>query len=128
MMVLHRIAWVVVATGLAAIAGQVRADSCQADAEFQHSWPVDDKKDEFKLKFRVSSDDCTKYGCSGYVKYRIHFNWVSGGNSSKRTLIGYRISQGQKSREVVDTTFPSGAAMAVAIKDVEIESVSCSSP
>jgi hypothetical protein len=102
-----------------------RSDGCTTDAEFVHSWPVDKANDEFKFKFRVSSDDCSESSCSGYVNYRIHFNWRSGGNSGKTTLVRYRIPRGQRSAEVVDETFPSGASMAVDVRDVEIGEVSC---
>jgi len=108
---------------------KARSDGdCTSDAEFVHSWPVDKANDQFKFKFRVSSDDCNEYGCSGYVNYRIHFNWRSGGNSGKNTLVSYRIPKGQRSTEVTDETFPSGANMAIEVRDVEIREVSCRTP
>jgi hypothetical protein len=101
---------------------------CGTDAEFVHSWPVDKDNDKFKFKFRVSSDDCDQYSCRGYVNYRIHFTWLSGGSSGKSTLVRYTIPKGQRSIEVTDETFPSGANMAINVRDVEIGEVSCSSP
>lgn len=100
---------------------------CMTDAEFVHSWPVDTAKDQFKFKFRVTSDDCDKYGCSGYVHYRIHFNF-QGGNSGKTTLVRYRISGGQRLTEVTDKTFPFVVGTKIDVRDVEIKEVSCSTP
>lgn len=105
---------------------KVRGDGCTADAEFVHSWPVDKANDQFKFKFRVSSDDCSESSCSGHVNFRIHFNWRSGGNSAKTTLVSYRIPKGQRSTEVTHETFPSGAGMALDVRDVEMREVSCS--
>jgi hypothetical protein len=108
---------------------KARSDGrCTTDAEFVHSWPVDKANDQFKFKFRVSSDDCDEYSCTGYVHYRIHFNWRSGGNSGKTTLVSYRIPRGQRSTEVTHETFPSGANMALDVRDVEIREVSCRTP
>jgi hypothetical protein len=101
---------------------------CTPDAEFVHSWPVDKDNDKFKFKFRVSSDDCNEYSCRGYIHYRIHFNWRSGGNNTKTTLVRYTIRKGQRATEVTDELFPSGANMALNVRDVEINEVSCSSP
>jgi hypothetical protein len=101
---------------------------CNGEAKFMHSWPVDKGNDNFKFKFRVSSDDCGEYSCRGYVHYRIHYDWRSGGSNSKSTLVGYTIPKGQRSVEVTDETFPSGASMAVDVRDVEIGEISCSSP
>lgn len=100
---------------------------CTTDAEFVHSWPVDKSNDEFKFKFRVSSDECNKYSCTGYVHYRIQFNY-QGGNSGKTTLVSYRIPQGQRSTEVTATTFPFVVGTKIDVRDVEIREVSCSSP
>jgi len=101
---------------------------CTAEADFVHSWPVDKANDEFKFKFRVSSDDCGEYSCNGYLHYRVHFNWRSGGNSAKTTLISYRIPRNQRSVEVTDKTFPGPVGIPLDVRDVEIKEVSCTSP
>lgn len=101
---------------------------CSVDAEFVHSWPVDKDNDKFKFKFRVSSDDCDEYSCRGYVHYRIHYDWRSGGSNSKSTLVRYTIPNGQRSMEITDETYPSGANMALNVRDVEIGKISCYLP
>lgn len=105
------------------------ADDCLAEAEFIHSYPTNKDNSQFKFKFRVSSENCERYGCSGYVHYKIHFQWARGGSSSKSTLTSYRIPAGQRSREVTDELFPAGAlSLNTIIRDVEIGEISCSSP
>lgn len=101
---------------------------CTTDAEFVHSWPIDKANDEFKFKFRVSSDNCNEYSCRGYIHYKIHYNYKSGGDNTKSTLVRYTIPNGQRSAEVTDKTFPSFAGAKLDIRDVEIGEVSCSSP
>lgn len=101
---------------------------CTADTEFVHAWPVDTRKDEFKFKFRVTSTDCQAYGCSGYVRHRIHFNWKGVGGGGKSTLFKYYIPKGQRSTEVTQSTFPGGVGLAVDVRDVEIRETSCTSP
>ena len=123
-----RLATVVLACGLALAAGAARADRCTADAEFLHAYPANPDKTKYKFKFRVSSDDCTRYGCTGYVHYRIHFDYKSGRSNGKSTLVSYRIPAGQKSREVTDETYPSSVGLGIAVRDVEIGEVSCSTP
>lgn len=123
-----RLVTVVLASGLALAAGSARADRCTADAEFLHSYPANQDKTKFKFKFRVSSDDCTRYGCTGYVHYRIHFDYKSGSSNGKSTLVSYRIPAGQKSREITDETYPSGVSSGIAVRDVEIGEVSCRTP
>jgi hypothetical protein len=100
---------------------------CTTDAEFVHSWPDGQSNYRFNFKFRVSSDDCSRYGCNGWVHYRIHFNYP-GGSSGKTTLVRYRIPQGQRSTEVTDSTYPFNVGTKIDIRDVEIGEVSCSSP
>lgn len=104
------------------------ADQCIAEAEFLHSYPANNDNTKFKFKFRISSEGCTNYGCSGWVRYRIHYDWISGGSNSSSTLVKYHISKGQRSVEVTDETFPSGATMSLNVRDVEIFDVSCSTP
>lgn len=105
------------------------ADTCLAEAEFIHSYPANKDNSRFKFKFRVSSESCATYGCSGYIHYRIHFEWATGGSSSKSTLTSYRIPSGQRSMEVTDETFPASVSNAnTIVRDVEIGEVSCSSP
>lgn len=100
---------------------------CTTDAEFVHSWPAGDSNYKFNFKFRVSSDDCTRYSCSGYVHYRIHFNYP-GGSSGKTTLVKYYIPAGQRSTEVTDSTYPFIVGTKIDVRDVDIKEVSCSSP
>lgn len=104
------------------------ADQCVAEAEFLHSYPANNDNTKFKFKFRISSAECTNYSCSGWVRYRIHFDWISGGSNSKSTLVKYFISKGQRSVEVTDETFPSSATLSLNVRDVEIFDVSCSTP
>lgn len=104
------------------------ADQCLAEAEFLHSYPANNDNTKFKFKFRISSEECTNYSCSGWVRFRIHFDWISGGSNSKSTLVKYFISKGQRSVEVTDETYPSGATLSLNVRDVEIFDVSCSTP
>lgn len=124
----NRIARGVLAAGLVALAQSAQAERCAADAEFVHSYPSNSSKSEFKFKFRISSDDCKEYGCTGFIHYRIHFDYDSGTSSGKTTLVGYRIPAGQKSREVTDETYPASAGSKIKVRDVEIGNVSCSTP
>lgn len=107
--------------------GEANAGDCRAEAEFIHSYPANKDNSKFKFKFRVSSDDCVLYSCSGYVHYRIHFEWASGGSSSKSTLVRYYIPSGQRFTEVTDETFPTSVSNSnTIIRDVEVKEVSCS--
>ncbi len=110
------------------LGGHAMADRCTAEADFERAYPSNSNATRYKFKFRTSSDDCTEYGCSGYVHYRIHFLYSSGNPNSKTTLVSYRIPAGQRSRDITDETFPSGAGMSVQVQDVEITEVTCSTP
>ena len=114
--------------GLVAVAGPVQAGKCTADAEFVHSYPSNDTKSKFKFKFRVSSDNCTEYSCTGYVHYRVHFDYESGISNSDTTLISYRIPKDQKSREITHEMYPASSDSKLKIRDVEIQEVTCSTP
>lgn len=104
------------------------AARCTAEAEFMHSYPANELPSKFKIKHRVSSDDCTKYGCSGYVHYTIHYAYTDGTQNEKSTLVSYRISAGQKSREVTDEVYPDTGTSKIKVRDVEIGEVTCSTP
>jgi hypothetical protein len=105
------------------------ADRCLAEAEFIHSFPTNKDNSRFKFKFRVASENCTTYGCTGYIRHRIHFEWATGGSSATSTLVSYRIPAGQRSVEVVHEMFPaSGPNANTIIRDVEVGEVSCSTP
>jgi hypothetical protein len=108
--------------------GEAYADRCTAVAEFLRAYPANEVPSKFKFKFRVSSEDCQRYGCSGYVHYTIHFQYSDGDSNRKSTLVSYRIPAGQEVREVTDETYPSGALMKVQVRDAEIGEVSCTSP
>lgn len=103
------------------------ANRCTAHAEFIDSYPANSDQSAYKFKFHVTSSDCEKYSCRGYIHYRIHFAFKSDGNSSgKTTLISYAIPEGQDTIEVTDRTYP--ASTPVEIQDVELNEVTCSSP
>lgn len=106
----------------------VYADQCLAEAEFIHSYPANTDNTKFKFKFRISTEGCTNYSCSGWVRFRIHYDWMSGGSNSRSTLVKYYIPKGQRSVEVTDETYPSNASSSLNIRDVEIGEVSCSTP
>jgi hypothetical protein len=116
--------WLVL-LGSLGMATPVSADSCKAIADFTHAFPADDRSTKFKFKFRVESDDCNEYACSGWIHYRIHFEYENGAANTKATLVSYRIPAGQQSREVMAATYPSGATMSIRVRDVEITEVSC---
>lgn len=104
------------------------ATRCTAEAEFMHSYPANELPSKYKIKHRVSSDDCTKYGCSGYVHYTIHYAYEDGTPNEKSALVSYRISAGQKSREVTDEVYPDTGTSKTRVRDVEIGEVSCTTP
>jgi len=110
------------------VSSRAVADECKAIADFTHAFPTNDLPSEFKFKFIVESDDCSEYGCTGWIRYRIHFEYESGQPNSKSTLVQYRIPAGQESREVMDETYPAGGTDIIKVRDVEITSVSCTTP
>ena len=106
----------------------VLADRCVADAEFVRAFPTNEYPSKFKFKFRVASDDCNRYGCTGWVHYRIHYEYKSGTSNAATTLVRYRIDDGQRFTEVTDETYPGLATSPIQVRDVEINEVSCSTP
>lgn len=105
------------------------ADKCLAEAEFIHSYPANSDNTQFNFKFRVSSDDCKRYSCGGYVHYTIHYQTEEGKSYTKSTLTRYRIPSGQRSTEVTDAIYPHFmSAKNLIIRDAEIGEVSCSTP
>ena len=114
--------------GMLGLSATAYADSCKAVADFTHAFPANERPSKFKFKFRLESDDCKEYGCSGWVHYRIHFEYESGRSNAKSTLVRYRIPAGQKSREIMDETYPAGGTDRIKVRDVEITEVSCSTP
>lgn len=106
----------------------VSAASCRAEAEFVHAYPANSGPSKFKIKFRVSSDDCRQYSCNGFIKYRIHYEYTAGASNSTSKLVRYRVASGQTSTEVTDETYPSYASDKVTLRDIEVSEVSCSSP
>ena len=105
-----------------------RADQCAAVADFTHAFPSNELPSRFKFKFRLESSDCKEYACTGFVHYRIHYDYASGGSNAKTTLVRYRIPVQQKSVEVLDEVFPAGGTTRVKVRDVQVTQVTCSTP
>lgn len=102
-----------------------RADRCSAEAQFVKNWSVKDGF-KYKVKFNVSAASCDEYSCRGYIHYRVHYTWRSGGGNSHTTLSRYTVPKGDSSAEVVDEVIAS--SMLYDIDDIEITEVSCSTP
>lgn len=101
------------------------AEKCSAEAEFKRASPVHEGN-AYNFKFRTTSDDCNKYGCTGYISFRIHYAFDDSNQVSKDTVSAYRIKAGQKSVETTDMVVL-GISHAN-VEDVDVKEVSCSTP
>lgn len=110
----------------AVLSSTALADQCTADADYKGSSAINEWK--HRIKFRVSSDDCKEYGCSGHIQYRIHFDYRTGGSNSQSDIVSYRIPRGQHGIDVITERSPGGSSNGSVIKDVEVGEVSCSAP
>lgn len=114
---------------LLSFSGAANADDCNAEAEFLRSYPANNTPSKFKFKFRVESDDCDKYGCTGHVHYRIHYQDKDGdARESESKIESYRIREGDTSREITHETYPGRASSPIQVRDVDITEVTCSTP
>lgn len=104
------------------------ADSCSARANVDNFYAIDKESTKYKIKFNVTSNDCKKYSCKGYVDYRIHFITETGTSSSKTTLVRYHINANESSTDITEQTYPMSYSTSVDVKDVDVLSVSCSTP
>lgn len=113
---------------LSLIMNFAHADRCSADAEFKHAYPANEIPSKFKFKFRVTSDQCERWSCRGYVHYKIHYETEGGTSLSKSSLVRYTIPDGQDSVEITDETYPSSGSGKITVRDIEIGEITCSSP
>jgi hypothetical protein len=115
----------VAVAGLLFATAFAQAKDCSVDPEFKHAYPANDTGNKFKLKFKVSSDDCAESRCEGMIKFRIHYDYDSGDSNSRTTHVLYSIPQGQRSTEVTTETYPSSSSGRIKVRDVEIYDSSC---
>lgn len=99
-------------------------ESCYARAVFKDSYPLDSS--QFAIEFNVSSSQCKKYACEGYIDYIIHYIADNGKKGVKSTLQPYRINVGESSTISMDSKTPGGLGEnPIVVKDVEITSLTC---
>lgn len=112
---------------LYANAGFGAMDRCSAAADYVRSWPLNDSKSKWAFKFKISSNECDRYSCRGYIHYTIHYRNQYGSRTST-TLVSYTIARRDHNTEVVQETYPGPTGIPIQVDDVEISDVSCTSP
>lgn len=113
---------------LLSAATSAQADRCHASSDFLKSYPANEIPSKFKFKFRVESDECTRYACRGYVKYTIHYQYKDGDSNKNSSLVSYTIRPGDGETEVTDEHYPSGSSTKIQIRDVDVTEVTCATP
>ncbi len=89
------------ALGAASIASAAPASACAVSLTND---PVVMRlnKDEFRIVFGVSGDQCVADGCSGVIRYKADWKTESGANGSDNKLVSYTVPRGANRTIAVD--------------------------
>ena len=88
------------ASGLLTFALAAHAEECTAKADTKSIWEVKEGSEdrggaEYKVKFRVSSEDCKKEDCTGFILYDSRYVLGNGRAYRHHHTIDYRIERGE---------------------------------
>jgi hypothetical protein len=119
--------FVFVGVCLATLARGAFADDCSADAS-SDKYKLTDGDHKYLFSFDVTSDDCQKYSCTGYVDFVITFKIGDQVQELvSRSLVSYRIAEDNKKAHVSVVRYI-GVDSTTKILDVGVEKVTCETP
>jgi hypothetical protein len=84
-------------------------------------------KDEFRIVFAVSGDDCSEHGCAGIIKYQATWRTEDGAGNVDSKALSYAIPSGSSRSIAVDRHyFDLGEGKhKTDLVNVSVEGVSC---
>jgi len=87
-------------------------------------------KDEFRIVFGVTGDQCGEQGCSGVIRYKAAWRTEEGAENVDSKLVSYTIPSGSKRSIAVDRHyFDMGEGKHTTdLVSVSVDDVSCSNP
>jgi len=112
--------------GAASIASAAPADACAVSLTND---PVVMRlnKDEFRIVFGVTGDQCATEGCSGVIRYKADWKTESGATRSDNKLVSYTVPRGANRTIAVDRHYFDTAEgqHTTEIVKVSVDDVSC---
>ena len=109
------------------ITSSAYADPCKTDAALLSYKPI--KSNNYLFTFSVSSDQCTKYSCNGYVSFSVTYHYPNALSTSEQHFVArYHIDSGHSKTNIAHEESISYVGANIEIDAVLVTEASCTTP